>query len=249
MFKPLEIFIGLRYLLAKRRNRFISFISSISIVGIALGVTALITVLSVMNGFVTELRERILSMASHVTVSSFDGQLADWDTVKIKLQQHPRTVGVAPFVQGEGMLSSGQHVKGVQVKGVLPDQEPKVSDVHIKMINGTLDQLKPGEYNIVLGSGLKRALQVRLGDKITLVTPQAVNTPAGVLPRLKRFTVSGVFEVGHNEYDTSMAFIHMSDAAKLYRMGSNVSELRLKLDDLFEASRVSYELANKTNGE
>jgi len=249
MYKPLEIFIGLRYLRAKRRNRFISFIAFITVLGILLGVTALITVLSVMNGFVTELRERILGMASHVTVSSFDGHLAEWRNVQTDLEKHARVIGVAPFVQGEGMLSSGQQVKGVQVKGILPNQEPKVSDVHGKMVSGSMEQLKAGEYNIILGATLKRALQVRIGEKITLVTPQAINTPAGVLPRLKRFTVVGIFEVGHNEYDSAVAFVHMADAAKLYRMRDDVSGLRVKLDDLFEASAVSYELSNKTNGE
>jgi len=217
--------------------------------GIILGVTALITVLSVMNGFVTELRERILSMASHVVVSGFDGELQDWRSVAEKIQNHePRVIGLAPFIQGEGMLTAGQQVKGVLVRGVIPEEEMKVSDVHKKMLAGELSDLKAGNYNIILGKGLARNLGVMVGDKVTLVTPKALSTPAGILPRLKRFTVSGVFEVGHNEYDTSLAIIHMEDAAKLYRMGDGVSGIRLKLDDLFAASEVSYQLSDYLRG-
>ncbi|WP_455209966.1 lipoprotein-releasing ABC transporter permease subunit [Kaarinaea lacus] len=249
MFKPLELFVGLRYIRAKRRNQFISFISLTSILGIILGVTALITVLSVMNGFVTELRERILSMASHVVVSGFDGELQDWRSIAGDIQNHqPRVIGLAPFIQGEGMLTAGQQVKGVLVRGVIPAEERKVSDVHAKMLTGELSDLKAGNYNIVLGKGLARSLGVMVGDKVTLVTPKALSTPAGILPRLKRFTVSGVFEVGHNEYDTALAIVHLEDAAKLYRMGDGVSGIRLKLDDLFAATQVSYELSDYLRG-
>jgi lipoprotein-releasing system permease protein len=249
MFKPLELFVGLRYIRAKRRNQFISFISLTSIAGIILGVTALITVLSVMNGFVTELRERILSMASHVVVSGFDGELQEWRSVAENIQNNqPRVIGLAPFIHGEGMLTAGQQVKGVLVRGVIPEEEMKVSDVHKKMLTGELSDLKAGNYNIVLGKGLARNLGVMIGDKVTLVTPKALSTPAGILPRLKRFVVSGVFEVGHNEYDTSLAIIHMEDAAKLYRLGDGVSGIRLKLDDLFAATEVSYQLSDYLRG-
>jgi lipoprotein-releasing system permease protein len=249
MFKPLELFIGLRYIRAKRRNQFISFISLTSILGIILGVTALITVLSVMNGFVTELRDRILSMASHVVVSGLDGELHDWHTLAGRIEKlQPRVIGLAPFIQGEGMLTAGHQVKGVMVRGIYPDEEPKVSDVGRKMLAGELSDLKAGNYNIVLGISLARSLGVMPGDKVTLVTPQALSTPAGILPRLKRFTVSGVFEVGHNEYDTSLAIINLDDAAKLYRMDGNVSGLRLKLDDLFAATEISYRLAEQLHG-
>jgi lipoprotein-releasing system permease protein len=249
MFKPLELFVGLRYIRAKSRKQFISVISVISIVGIMLGVTALITVLSVMNGFVTELRDRILSMTSHVVVTGFDGELQDWPSLMRIIQKHEsRVIGEAPFVQGEGMLTAGRQVKGVMVRGVLPNEEPKVSGVDRKMKSGKLSDLKAGKYNIILGKGLARSLGVMVGDKVTLVTPNALSTPAGVLPRLKRFTVSGIFAVGQNEYDTSLAIINMKDAAKLYRMGSSVSGIRLKLDDLFAADRVSYELSDYLKG-
>ena len=249
MFKPLELFVGLRYIRAKRRNQFISFISFSSMIGITLGVTVLITVLSVMNGFVTELRDRILGMASHVTVTGFDGALTDWRSLSnhvVSLDK--RVIGIAPYIREEAMLTSGSRVNGVLVRGVMPDEEPKVSNVGQKMLTGKLDELTPGSFNIILGKGLARALGVVVGDKVTMVTPQALSTPAGILPRLKRFTVSGIFEVGHNDYDTAMSFINIKDAAKLFRMDDSVSGLRIKLDDLFAASEVRQELAEKLDG-
>ncbi|WP_455365255.1 lipoprotein-releasing ABC transporter permease subunit [Kaarinaea lacus] len=249
MFKPLELFVGLRYIRAKRRNQFISFISFSSMAGIALGVTALITVLSVMNGFITELRERILGMASHVTVSGYEGELKDWRSVADQvLKSQPRVVGLAPYIRAEGMLTFGQDVSGTIIRGVAPSEEPQVSNVWEKMLQGQLSDLKSGEYNIILGKGLARSLGVVVGEKVTLVTPQAMTTPAGILPRLKRFTVVGIFEVGHNDYDTAMSFIHIDDAAKLFRMGDNVTGIRLKLDDLFQAPRVRQDLSRTLPG-
>jgi lipoprotein-releasing system permease protein len=249
MFKPLELFVGLRYIRAKRRNQFISFISFSSMAGIALGVTALITVLSVMNGFITELRERILGMASHVTVSGYEGELKDWRNLADQvLKLEPRVVGLAPYIRAEGMLTFGQEVSGTIIRGVSPEDEPKVSNVYEKMLQGQLSDLKSGEYNIILGKGLARSLGVVVGEKITLVTPQAMTTPAGILPRLKRFTVVGVFEVGHNDYDTAMSFIHIDDAAKLFRMEDNVTGIRLKLDDLFQAPWVRQDLSRNLPG-
>jgi len=249
MFKPLELFVGLRYIRAKRRNQFISFISFSSMFGIALGVTALITVLSVMNGFVTELRERILGMASHITVSGYEGELKGWRSLSYEiLESQPQVVGLAPYIRMEGMLTYGQDVKGTLIRGILPGEEPRVSNVWEKMLYGQLSDLTTGGYNIILGKGLARALGVVTGDKVTLVTPQAMTTPAGILPRLKRFTVVGVFEVGHNDYDTAMAFIHLDDAAKLFRMDDSVTGVRLKLDDLFDAPKVRQELAKSLSG-
>jgi len=249
MFKPLELFVGLRYIRAKRRNQFISFISFSSLLGIALGVTVLITVLSVMNGFVTELRERILGMASHITVSGYEGELKGWQSLSSDiLESQPQVVGLAPYIRMEGMLTYGQDVKGTLIRGILPEEEPRVSNVWEKMLYGQMSDLKPGEYNIILGKGLARSLGVVTGDKVTLVTPQAMTTPAGILPRLKRFTVVGVFEVGHNDYDTAMAFIHLDDAAKLFRMNDSVTGVRIKLDDLFDAPKVRMELAKSLSG-
>ncbi len=248
MYRPLQLFIGLRYTRAKRRNHFISFISLTSMLGIALGVTALITVLSVMNGFETELRQRILGMTSHATISSYGEGLTNWDQLAVIADKHPRVVGSAPYIQKEGMLIHGQQVNGSIIRGVLPDEEPKVSDVTAKMASGSIKDLQAGEYRIILGIDLARILGVMIGDKVTVVTPSANVTLAGVAPRLKRFTVSGIFNVGMYEYDSAMALIHLDDARKLFRMGEGVTGLRLKLDDLFRAPFISRELADSIPG-
>ncbi len=246
--QPYELFIGLRYTRAKRRNHFISFISLSSILGIALGITALITVLSVMNGFEKELRERILGMASHATISGANEGLADWRSAERVARENPRVIGAAPYVNAQVMLSFGDTVSGALLRGVLPEEEPEVSDVADKMLVGQLSDLKPGEFGIVLGKELAYAMGVRAGDKVTVVTPQASVTPAGILPRFKRFTVIGLFEVGMYEYDRNLAFIHMADAAKLLRMDDRVSGVRLKLDDLFQAPQVVREIARQLGG-
>lgn len=248
MYRPLQLFIGLRYTRAKRRNHFISFISLTSMLGIALGVTALITVLSVMNGFENELRQRILGMTSHATISGYGEELTNWAPLAGIAASHPHVLGSAPYIQKEGMLIHGQQVNGSLVRGVLPDEEPKVSDVAANMVSGSLDDLLAGEFRIILGIDLARILGVMVGDKVTLVTPSANVTPAGVMPRLKRFTVSGIFEVGMYEYDSALALIHLDDARKLFRMGEGVTGLRLKLDDLFRAPFVSRELAESIPG-
>lgn len=248
MFHPLSIFIGLRYTRAKRRNHFISFISLISILGIALGVTALITVLSVMNGFEKELRERILGMASHAMILE-DGGLRDWELVVESATQHEDIIGYAPYIQGEGMLTFGKEVNGTLVRGILPQWEPKVSEVHKSMLIGAIEDLQPGSYNIILGADLARTLGVLEGDKVTLVAPQAIVTPAGILPRLRRFTVTGIFEVGMYEYDSALALVHLQDAAKLFRLGDRVTGVRLSMNDIFEAPRVVRELARQLPGD
>lgn len=235
MFKPLELYVGLRYTRAKRRNHFISFISFISIAGIALGVTALITVLSVMNGFEKELRERILGVASHMVVSSASNGLDDWQRLQPYLDRYPQIQGQAPFVRGEGMLTAGAGVSGAIIRGVSPELEPTVSSLHREMEVGVLGDLEAGAFNIILGQELARRLGVRVGDKVTLVTPQASVTPIGVMPRLKRFSVVGVFQAGMHEYDSALALIHLEDAAKLFLRPGQVSGVRLKLDDMFQA--------------
>jgi lipoprotein-releasing system permease protein len=246
---PYELLIGLRYTRAKRRNHFISFISLISMLGIALGVAALIVVLSVMNGFQTELRERILAVVSHVQISGAEGEIAGWKEVAAQAAKHSQVQSSAPFVQTQGMLSYGQAVRGALVRGILPAQEDKVADFSSHMKRGKLDLLTPDSFNIVLGNELARALGVFVGDKVTLIAPQGVVTPAGVVPRLKTFTVVGLFEVGMFEYDNGLALIHMSDAQRLYRMDDRVSGVRLKLDDLFQAPRVARELAGRIDAD
>src|SRR3569832_1688955 len=242
MFKPLELFIGLRYTRAKRRNHFISFIALTSMLGIALGVMALITVLSVMNGFQKELRDRILGVVAHATVSGVGGGVVrDRLPLADRIKQVPDVVGIAPYVNGEGMLSSGQAVSGALIRGVLPQAERTVSDVGDKMVAGSLDDLVPGQYGIILGKELALRLGVWRGDKVTLIAPQATVTPAGILPRLKRFTVVGIFEIGMYEYDSALALLDLDDAAKLYRL-DGVSGVRLKLDDMMRAPRIARDL-------
>jgi len=249
MFRPLELYIGLRYTRAKRRNHFISFISLISIMGIGLGVAALITVLSVMNGFEQELRTRILGMASHASISGYQQPLADWQGAAKLALQHPQVVGVAPYVAGEVMLTRGSKVSGALVRGILPDREPAVSTVGEHMRAGRLQDLVAGEYRIILGAELAYNLGAQVGDHVTMVTPQANYSPAGVLPRLRRFQVAGIFEVGMYEYDRGVALVQMEDAARLFKLEDAVSGVRLKLDDLFQAPRVSRELAAELGGE
>ena len=237
-----ELFIGLRYTRAKRRNHFISFISLISMCGIALGVAALIVVLSVMNGFQKELRTRILGVASHVQVSGRGGELAAWQQVAEQAGKHRQVLAAAPYVAAQGMLSFDQTVRGALVRGVLPEAEEQVADFNRHMRGGSMQLLKPGEFGIILGAELARTLQVFTGDKVTLIAPQGLVTPAAILPRLKQFRVVGMFEAGMYEYDSGLALIHLADAQALYRMEDRVSGVRLKLDDLFAAPRVAREL-------
>jgi lipoprotein-releasing system permease protein len=237
-----EILLGLRYVRAKRRNGFISFISLISTLGLALGVAALITVLSVMNGFQKELRTRILGVASHVQITGYDNELTGWQQVADAALKNPDVRAAAPYVSEQAMLSFDETVRGAMVRGVLPAAEDGVADFSQHMRAGRLDELQPGSFGIVLGLELARALRVQVGDKVTLIAPQGLVTPAAVLPRLKQFRVVGVFEAGHYEYDASLALIHMQDAQTLYRMEDRVSGVRLKLGDLFDAPRVAREL-------
>jgi len=244
-----ELFIGLRYTRAKRRNHFISFISLISMCGIALGVAALIVVLSVMNGFQKELRTRILGVASHVQVSGAEGGLAAWQQVAEQASKHKQVQAAAPYVAAQGMLSFDQTVRGTLVRGVLPDAEERVADFNRHMRNGSMQLLQPGEFGVILGAELARALRVFVGDKVTLIAPQGLVTPAAILPRLKQFKVVGIFEAGMYEYDSGLALIHLADAQALYRMEDRVSGVRLKLDDLFAAPRVARELLSVIEGD
>jgi lipoprotein-releasing system permease protein len=237
-----ELAVGLRYTRARRRNRFISINSLISMIGIAVGVWALIVVLSVMNGFQKEVRTRILGVASHVQITSFGNRLGDWRAVAAIALKHPRVLAAAPFVQAQAMLSAGQAVRGALVRGILPEEEEKVADLGQHMRLGSLEALKPGEFGVVLGADLARALAVLPGDKVALVAPQGLVTPAGVIPRLKQFTLVGIFEAGIADADAGLALIHLRDAQTLYQLGQNVTGVRLKLDDLFAARSVAREV-------
>jgi lipoprotein-releasing system permease protein len=247
--KPYELWIGLRYTRAKRRNHFISFISGVSMAGIGLGVMALIVVLSVMNGFQDELRNRILGVASHMEITGPDNRLDDWHGLAAQVAKHPEVVGEAPYVSGQGLLTVGESTKGALIRGILPEEESKVTDLASRMKAGRLEDLRPGEFGIVLGQELARSLGVGIGDKLTVIVPQGVVTPAGMLPRLKQFTVVGVFSAGMFEYDSGLALIHLDDARKLYRLGDAVSGLRIKLADMERAPWVTRDLARTLVGE
>ena len=243
---PFEWMIGLRYTRAGKRsarNSFISFISLISMAGIALGVAALIVVLSVMNGFQKEVRDRMLSVLSHIEVFDASGSLPDWRVTAAEAMRNKEVRGAAPYVEAQAMVTRED-----SVRGILPAEEPKVSEVAKQVRRGSLNDLRPGEFNIVLGSELARALHIKLGDKLTLIAPQGQVTPAGVLPRLKQFNVVGIFEAGHYEYDASLAFIHLDDGEKMFRQ-TGPSGLRLKVADMQQAPEVALALSRSLSGE
>ncbi len=248
MFGPFEAFIGLRYVRAKRRNHFISFISLTSMMGVALGVMALITVLSVMNGFEKELTSRILGMASHASVISRDKTMDEWRHLAGIISQNPAITGVAPYLQGEGMLVYGGSVSGTVITGILPEEEPKVSEVAKKMVDGSFNDLVPGNFDMIVGSEMAKSLGIRVGDKVTLIVPTANVTPAGVIPRMKRFNVVGIFQIGMHEFDSALALIHLEDAKTLFRNRGSVG-LRLKTDNIFNAPRISREIVQQLPGE
>ncbi|MEO7031418.1 MAG: lipoprotein-releasing ABC transporter permease subunit, partial [Herbaspirillum sp.] len=240
-----EWLVGLRYTRAGRRsgrNSFISFISLISMAGIALGVAALIVVLSVMNGFQKEVRDRMLSVLPHIEIQDIAGVMPNWELVEKQVMRNPEVKGAAPYVAAQAMITRDDTVHGVIVRGVMPALEPRVSDVEAQIKEGSFSALTPGSFNIVLGNELARSLQVGVGDKVTLIAPQGQVTPAGVLPRLKQFTVAGIFSAGHYEFDSTLAFMQMDDAEKMFRMDAP-SGLRLRIADMLEAPRVALDLS------
>ncbi|QRX81845.1 lipoprotein-releasing ABC transporter permease subunit [Glaciimonas sp. PAMC28666] len=242
---PFEWLVGIRYTRAGKRsgrNSFISFISLISMAGIALGVAALIVVLSVMNGFQKEVRDRMLSVLAHIEVFDGSGEMPNWEYVARQAFKNKEVIGAAPYVEAQAMLTRDGEVRGVGIRGVMPSEEPKVSDVTKQIKQGDFNALKPGEFNIVLGSELARGLHAGIGDKVTMLAPQGQVTPAGVVPRLKQFNVVGIFEAGHYEFDSSLAFIQMEDAEKMFRLTAP-SGLRLKITDMLRAPEVAQQLA------
>src|SRR5690349_16186678 len=248
MFRPFPLFVGLRYFRTKRRNQFISFISAMSLVSIAIGVMALITVLSVMNGFQDELRDRILNMTSDATVSGFDNKLSDWPAVIRDTQQFPQVTGAAPYVDDQAMLANGSNMSGTEIRGVIPGMEPAVSEVGRRMVMGKLEELQPGSYGIVLGKDLAYTLGVAPGDKVILMISQGNVTPAGLIPRFRRFTVTGIFDAGMYEYDRGLALINIKDAQVLYGLGDQVSGVRLKLKDKYQAPLVARAMTERFRG-
>jgi lipoprotein-releasing system permease protein len=248
---PFEWLVGLRYTRAGKRsgrNSFISFISLISMAGIALGVAALIVVLSVMNGFQKEVRDRMLSVLSHIEVSDAYGALPNWEETARQAMQNREVVGAAPYVSGQALVTRDDTVRGVAVRGVLPAEEPKVSDVAGQVRRGDFNALRAGEFNVVLGGELARILRVGLGDKITLIAPQGQVTPAGVIPRLKQFTVVGMFDAGHYEFDSTLAFVHIEDAQKMFKLEAP-SGLRLRIRDMQQAPEVALALSKVLSGD
>jgi lipoprotein-releasing system permease protein len=248
MFRPFPLYVGLRYFRAKRRNQFISFISGMSLVSIAIGVMALITVLSVMNGFQDELRDRILSMTADATVSGFDNKLSDWPQVVRDVHDQPGVVAAAPYIEDQAMLANGSNMSGTEIRGVIPDMEGTVSEVGRRMVMGRMQDLEPGSYDIVLGKDLAFALGVAPGDKVILMISQGNVTPAGLIPRFRRFTVSGIFDAGMYEYDRGLAFVNIKDAQTLYGFDDAVSGVRLKLKDKYQAPAIARDLTARFNG-
>ncbi len=246
MFRPLPVAIGLRYLRAKRRNGFISFISLASILGIALGVTVLITTLAVMSGFQKEIRDRLLQMSAHATVSADGEPMTDWQHAVDVAMRDKRVVGAAPYIEIQGMLA-GPRVQGAVVQGVDPALEPKVSVLADKMQKGSLDSLQPGEFNILLGKELALWIGVDVGDSVVATLAEIQGTPAGAMPRTKRFKVSGIFEAGSNEIDRGVAFVNMSDLERVLRT-EGATGVRLKLHDMDQAYVVARDLALNLEG-
>ena len=246
MFKPVPVAIGLRYLRAKRRNGFISFISMASILGIAIGVAALITTLAVMTGFQREIRDRMLQMAAHATVTANGEAMQDWQRAITEARRDPRVAGAAPYIETEALIQ-GRNRQPALVRGVIPEQENTVSVLNEKMVQGSLDQLTPGSFNIVLGSELALWLGVGVGDDV-IVTTSFQSTPMGGIPQLKRFKVSGIFEAGYQEYDRSLAVTSLKDIQRVTRMGDGVTGVRLRMHDMDLAFEVARDLALRLQG-
>ena len=248
MFRPLILYIGLRYTRAKQRSHFVSFISLTSMLGIALGVTVLITVLSIMNGFDHEIRNRIFGLSRQVAVSTSNNILPDWHNLMSELVHYPGVKSVAPNINGQGMLTYGNQVRPTLVTGIIPKNEVTVSKINSKIIAGSFKNLQQGSFGIVLGQKLAQSLGLSLYDKVTLVIPEALVTPVGIMPRSKRFILVGIFKAGTGfGFDSDLAFINLYDAQKLFHMGSAISLLRLKLFNLYDAPKVSEQLTKTLN--
>ncbi len=239
----IEYLVGWRYTRGKKHNHFISFVSLISILGIAVGITVIITVLSVMNGFKEEIRNKILDVVSHNTLSSLDGTIDDWQALRPELENESGVAAIAPFVEMQVMLMKGDRVRGAYARGVVPELEKQVSNIEGYLKVGEIESLAADDYHIIIGHSLAFSLRAELGDKITLISPQAAVTPAGVLPRMRSFVVSGIFDTGLSEFDRGIVLLNLEDASRLARLDDKVNGIRLRLDDLFE----SPELSNRLN--
>ena len=244
MFKPIPLFIGLRYTRAKKKNHFVSFISLSSMLGIGLGVMVLITVLSVMNGFDNEIHKRFFGMAPEITISGRDGKISDWQALENKLKSTPNVKAIAPYVGGQGLLTHDGQVLPIMLTGILPSEEESITHLNDKLLIGNMSALQ--HFGIILGRGLALNLGVSIGDKVTIMVPEASVTPAGMIPRFKRFTVAGIFTAGTGfNFDTKLAFINLNDAQKLMQLGDDITGLRLKIKNVYDAPLMSNEIAYK----
>lgn len=248
MFQPYQVSLAFRYLRERGGNGFISFISLVSMLGIAIGVAVLIVVLAVMNGFDRELRARILGMTAHATLTGFSGPLDDWSSLRNSALARDGILAAAPFVEGQGVLVAGDRSSGTSIRGVAPAMEAGVTRVSDYLKEGSLSDLAAGEFNVILGYELAAQLEVGVGDTVVLVVPQGTVTPAGLIPRLRSFNVSGLFEAGMYEYDRALALVNLEDATKLYRTGGRASGLRLLVQDAFAAGTLARELAVDAGG-
>lgn len=249
---PYELLVGLRYTRPSRgagqRNGFISFISALSVAGIALGVAALIVVLSVMNGFQKEVRDRMLGVLSHIEVFAGKAPLTDWRTLVLEAKKNPRVLAGAPYVAGQAMLTRDETVRGVIVRGIEPAVEPTVADFASHFVSGSADALVPGEYGVAIGIEMANQLLIGMGDRITLIVPQGTTTPAGLVPRLRQLRVVGIFQAGHYEYDSSMVLMNIEDAGRLFRV-EGVTGVRLRTSDMLAAPAIARELARTLPGD
>jgi lipoprotein-releasing system permease protein len=245
-----EWLIGTRYLSGARRQGFISFVALMSVLGLMLGVAVLIVVLSVMNGFERELRSRILSVTAHATITGLQGDFADWPAARAKAMQDPEVLAAVPYIDAQAILANprGKHVVGTQIRGVAPELERTATGLAQRFTQGNIDQLQPGRYHIVLGSALAAALDAKVGDSVVLIAPEATATPSGLQPRLRRFLITGIFSSGMYEYDRALALIEIHDAARIYRLGDNVTGLRLAIRDPWRAPVVVKNVALSLGG-
>ncbi|NIW23994.1 MAG: lipoprotein-releasing ABC transporter permease subunit [Gammaproteobacteria bacterium] len=246
--QPYELSTAFRYLRARSKNGFISFISLVSMVGIGLAVAVLIVVLSVMNGFERELQQRILGIVSHATIMGYDEPLADWQSTRERILTYPEVTGAAPYVEGQGMVVFGEGVAGVTVRGIEPALEQAVSTIGNLLRDGSVDALSPGDYRMAIGTGLAEELGVAVGDSIVLIIAQGRVTPAGLVPRMRRFEVAAIFEAGMYEYDRGLAYVHMADAARLFRTDGQATGLRMTVDNIVLAGSVARMLAIDLGG-
>ena len=247
MFSKFELMVGLRYLKAKQKNKFVSFIAFVSIIGISLGVMVLITVLSVMNGFQKEIRSKIIGVSSHMQIVDITNRLSNWQDVAKLVQMNKHIIALAPYIDGQGLISYDGNVSGIMVRAIDPILESYVEDINKKVIVGQFSSLQPKKYNMAIGSNLARSLGVNVGDKVMLITPEGQLTPAGMLPRYKRFNISAIFNTNMLEYDTSLVLINLDDAKILYKYDNDITGIRLKVDDVMNTPKIKQQLLPQLN--